>query len=147
MLICLEMKCAKNQSRKKWVKRTICRLIRSPICFFSFLSNCLGIWTSSNLLWQMTTEISSAYLTIIISNKMVIFFSALIYSELWISSGAKPNYGTLERISIKKLAGEGMSPTSPQTSMISSTDVAGSKSSWKVDRTLALVWNNKIYFC
>ena len=65
---------------------------------------------------------------------------------MWISSGAKPNYGTLERISIKKLAGEGMSPTSPQTSMISSTDVAGSKSSWKVDRTLALVWNNKIYF-
>ena len=82
----------------------------------------------------------------LLKSSLLYFFCALIYSELWISSGAKPNYGTLERISIKKLAGEGMSPTSPQTSMISSTDVAGSKSSWKVDRTLALVWNNKIYF-
>ena len=56
------------------------------------------------------------------------------------------NYGTLDKISIRKLVGEGISPINPQTSMISSTEVAGKRSSWKADKTfpLALIREKEI---
>ena len=39
-------------------------------------------------------------------------------------------HGTIARTSSRNEAGDGMSSRSPQTSAISSTDVAGSRSSW-----------------
>merc|ERR1712223_1730097 len=45
-------------------------------------------------------------------------------------------YGTDDNISRKKLAGIGISCINPHTSTISSTEVAGSRSSWKVESTL-----------
>ena len=44
-------------------------------------------------------------------------------------------YGTDVSTSRRKLAGLGISCISPQTSTISSTEVAGNRSSWKVERT------------
>lgn len=42
------------------------------------------------------------------------------------------HYGIAARTSSRKLAGDGMSPSRPHTSTISSTDVAGERSFWKV---------------
>ena len=55
-------------------------------------------------------------------------------------TGQNLNQGTLDKISIRKLVGEGISPINPQTSIISSTEVAGKRSSWKADKTFPLAY-------
>jgi hypothetical protein len=57
---------------------------------------------------------------------------AIFYDQI----AANHYYGTIERTSSRKLAGDGMSSSSPQTSTISSTEVAGKRSFWNAVRTL-----------